>query len=228
MRFATLLLFAVSCTAFAQGTFKIQSLGTTATQIGEHFDITGDTNGALAISASSVYYNGDTATGEFGINLPKVGEKLTGEASATRYWALVSDLADGSVYTFTSRGGGPINDTILTPGNINSRPLTHLKNISNGNGVGLSQPIALTSSASIFAGYGRVVITQGTTVYDIALPSGTVTLTTLPSALPAVACEQWMSWGVAEYFDNALHVAYVRTNRIISRTRCRMELLPIS
>jgi hypothetical protein len=215
MRLLTCFLVASIFPALAQTTFKIQSLGTPASAIREHFAVTGDTNGALAVSPTDVFYNGDTATGRFSVDLQSAQQL---PPATTRYFALVSDLADGSVYEFVNRAGSPPVDTRLNPSNVNSRPLTHLKNVASGSRVNLSASITLSGNEAIFAGYGRVVIVDGTTVYDIALPSGTITQWTVP-ALSLVPCEQWMSWGVAEFFDNALHLAYVRTNRIISRTR---------
>lgn len=88
----------------------------------------------------------------------------------------------------------------------------------NGNLVQLSQPIRLFSPGGIFAGYDRVVLSSAERFYNIDLPSGQVTELGVFS-FPYLGCETWAHWGIAEYFDGAVHVVYVRDPQTIARTR---------
>jgi hypothetical protein len=77
----------------------------------------------------------------------------------------------------------------------------------------------LARDAGVFAGFGRVVLHDGSRAYDVDLTNGRV------SDLGAVAvgehqsCESWAYWGVAEFFGGSLYLTYVRDQRTIVRTQ---------
>ncbi|HEY9690859.1 MAG TPA: putative Ig domain-containing protein, partial [Oculatellaceae cyanobacterium] len=126
-------------------------------------------------------------------------------------------LATGDVFTFASNNTTPLT---FTGGTI-----THLLSIdgttgqlSTSNPITLSMPITAASTyigsptVGIFSGYNRAVIHTGSRVYNIDLPSGTVTDLGAMSKPNWVSTESWAVWGVAEYFNNAVHLAYVDTS----------------
>jgi uncharacterized repeat protein (TIGR01451 family) len=191
-------------------TFQIAGLFTSNSRVVEHDSLTGDDRGGIAASGSHVFYSGDSATARFAL------ADLSGGASLGRvYDALVSDLRTEQVYSLGNgtnllgSGGGtittliPLNAVTLQPAGA---PLT------------LSQPISM-NWGGVFAGFGRVVLWNGSRVYDIALPGGQVAdlgAVTLPAYQ---GTENWAFWGVAEFWDGAIHLAYVRDAQTIVRTR---------
>ena len=75
------------------------------------------------------------------------------------------------------------------------------------------------SAAGVFAGYGRIVLHNGTRVYSVHLPSGIVT-DLGPMSLPAHQdSESWAFWGVAEHWGGADYLVCVQDSRTITRTR---------
>ncbi|HEY9691836.1 MAG TPA: putative Ig domain-containing protein, partial [Oculatellaceae cyanobacterium] len=132
-------------------------------------------------------------------------------------------LATGDVFTFASNNTTPLT---FTGGTI-----THLLSIdgttgqlSTSNPITLSTPITANSygNVGIFSGYNRAVIHTGSQVYNIDLLSGTVTDLGAMSKPNWVSTESWAVWGVAEYFDNAVHLAYVDTSPLHTIERIRV------
>lgn len=191
--------------------FRIIALTTSNSQVVDHAGVTGDDRGGIGVSATHVYYTGDSATARFSAT------NLTGAtALAQRYEALVSDLRTETLYTLA-------NDTDLISGP--SGYVTALIEINGSTGVLTSNRLALSTSiplgfdTGIFAGYGAVVLHTGNRLYRIELPSGVVLeLGAMPS-FPHYTCENWAYWGVAEFFAGSLYLDYVRDSQTIVRTR---------
>lgn len=77
--------------------------------------------------------------------------------------------------------------------------------------ISLSQSISFGQSSGIFSGYGRVAVYTLGRVFDINLANGNVEDLGAISISDIYATETWASWGVAEYFSGALHLAYRST-----------------
>src|SRR5207247_1031971 len=92
-----------------------------------------------------------------------------------------------------------------------------------GSTIPLSQPIDLVNHGNqvgIFAGLGRIVLHDGTRAWDIEMPSGLVVDLGPMPPLSHQYSQTWAYWGVAEFFDGAIWVVYVRDSQnIIVRSR---------
>jgi uncharacterized repeat protein (TIGR01451 family) len=194
--------------------FRIDSLLATGSAVMDHNAFTGDDRGAIALSADRVFYSGDSSTARFAAG------NLTGGAALGQVldW-LVSDLRTETLY---SLGAGP---TVLgaSGGNVSSLvELDSLTGLPNGNVIALSSPFNVTgfsSSVGVFAGYGRVVVHNGSRVYSVALPSGVVTdLGSMP--VPAHRSSEFGPyWGVAEHDGRDHYLVYVRDSATVMRSR---------
>ncbi|HEY9693877.1 MAG TPA: DUF4347 domain-containing protein, partial [Oculatellaceae cyanobacterium] len=101
--------------------FKITGLSANNAYAIEHNTVTGDDRGGIAVSASKVFYTGDSSTGGFALN------NLSGGTSVgQQYDALFSNLATGDVFTFASNNTTPLT---FTGGTI-----THLLSIDGTTG----------------------------------------------------------------------------------------------
>jgi hypothetical protein len=78
----------------------------------------------------------------------------------------------------------------------------------------LSTSISVPSGSGIFAGYGQILIHNGSRVYRIAIPSGAVTDLGAMGAPPSRGCESWAYWGVAETISGVNYITYVNGNAI--------------
>lgn len=190
--------------------FRITSLSTNNSLAIEHANATGDDRGGIAVSESKVFYSGDSRTAIFSLL------DLSGAAALDRvYDGLVGNLRTATVYTLAS-ASGPIGQggtvTALIEINGVTGQLT-------ANRIELSTPLALPSGSGLFSGYDRIVVHTGIHVYSIDLPSGQVADLGAMNPLSRSGCESWAFWGVAEYFDNAVHLDYVRDFQTIARTR---------
>jgi VCBS repeat-containing protein len=203
--------------------FKITSLTANNAVAIEHNFITGDDRGGIAVSNSKVFYTGDNQTGRFDISNLANGNNV----GIQRYDGIVSDLKTGKVYTLAN-GNTPLSYNFQYPFTATIDKLLEIDGTTGsltGSQITLSTPISLAGAhhateAGIFAGYGRVVLLDGTTgaVHNVDLPSGSVSnlgTLSLPSDYYTVnkrmATENWATWGVAEFFDNSVHLAYVQT-----------------
>lgn len=189
--------------------FKITALLTNNSKVVDHETLTGDDRGGIAISTSQAFVTGDSATARF------AAAGLTGGVSLGMVRdSLCTDLRTETVYLL---GNG---STPLTSSGGTVTSLIEL-NASTGAPSGvllpLSQAFTMASGSGIFSGYGRIVVHTGTAVYDIYLPTGTVTAQG-PMTRPAwYTSESWAIWGVAEYFEGALYLTYreLSTSRIV-------------
>lgn len=189
--------------------FRVGSYGNSTCSAIEHNFVTGDDRGGITVSNAVVMYTGDSATGRFS------AADLSGAATVGHFDSMTGDLRTGHMYILADASGndifGGVADRLIQLDDNTGAP--------TGPTILLSMPLALGGDTGIFAGYGRVAVYQSGTVYDIAVPSGQVTVrgpVTIPSRH---FCESWAFWGIAEFFDGTLHLDYVRDPQSIVRTR---------
>lgn len=193
--------------------FKILSLSNDAVVV-DHANITGDDRGGIAVSSNQVLLAGDAATGLFSADDLSGGTPLT-----TFYDALITDLRTERIY---SLGRGT---NLFQPGLTTSTNITTLIEIDGTTGarttniITLSAAIPIAGEAGLFAGYGQLVIHNGTRVYSIAMPSGVVA--DLGQMFPPQhqGAENWAYWGLAENFGGSIYLAYGQNFISIARTR---------
>lgn len=195
----------------AQQSFEITSLSASGASIIEHNVITGDDRGGIALSQSNIFYTGDSSTGAFSVS------NLSNAFSVGyQYDALASDLRTKQVYTLGTQFG-----VVGRGGDLVTRliPLDGATGQQISGDIQLSMPIALGDSitlAGIFSGWNRIVLLDGDSMdgYNIDLPSGIVTYLG-PLNLYAgtiednrTRCENWATWGVAEYSGGTIKLVY--------------------
>ncbi|MGC3959474.1 MAG: M36 family metallopeptidase [Verrucomicrobiota bacterium] len=192
--------------------FKITALLTNNSKVVDHDVLTGDDRGGIAISTSQAFVTGDSGTARF------AAAGLTGGVSVGLVRdSLCTDLRTETVYLL-GNGSTPLTSaggTVTTLIELNPSTGT-----PSGVVVTLSQSFTLSSGSSgtgIFSGYGRIVIHNGTTVYDIYLPTGTVTARGAMTRPAWYSSESWAIWGVTEYFEGTLYLTYREsgTQRIV-------------
>ncbi|HXG48766.1 MAG TPA: immunoglobulin domain-containing protein, partial [Methylomirabilota bacterium] len=197
-------------------TFRILNLTTRGVYSVPHAPLTGDDRGGIAASSSQLFITGDSSTAR----LPLV--TLAGGSSlSTRYDALTSDLETETVYSL-GNGSTPLTQE---GGTVNALIELHPETgVPTGRRINVTPAFQVpgggfSSQVGIFAGYGRVVVHNGTRVYVIVLPSGIAT-DLGPVPVPARNfSESWAYWGVAEFFDGAIHLVYGSSYFTISRMR---------
>ncbi|MBI5512289.1 MAG: hypothetical protein HY909_00885 [Deltaproteobacteria bacterium] len=200
-----------ACVRLDDRTFRIQSLGTTGCSAVEHVSVTGDDRGGIAVSTARVFYTGDTSTGAFA--LPDLSG---GTSLGRRYEAITGNLRGGAAFLLAIVGSPE------APGGATVDGLFQIDAVSGelpGTRVALSRPITVGNPTGIFAGYDRIVLLTLGRAWNIDLPTGAVTDLGAMAQPPHTSCESWAYWGVAEFFDGAVHVAYVRDNGTIVRQR---------
>ncbi|MBL8602482.1 MAG: hypothetical protein JNK72_11220 [Myxococcales bacterium] len=181
---------------------QIGSLTAQNCTVVDHNATTSDDRGGIAVSSTSLFYSGDSATGRFAL------PGLSGASAVTPVRdGLVSNLTTGEVFNFG------INAT--TPVSSSGGTLTHLLAMDGttgaftGRAVALSQPIVASSGATgIFSGSGRALVYASGRVWDINLTSGVVTDRGARTQPSWYGCENWAIWGVAEQFGGALYMTY--------------------
>jgi hypothetical protein len=204
------------CNTIAGAAFQVTSLGATGCAAIDHNALTGDDKGGIAVSATNVFYTGDTATARFSAT------DLSGGASIGRVVdGFVSNLRTGTVYvlgngaTELPQGGGTLTSLLEVNGATGA--LT-------GARINLSSAITVSAelyfgAVGIFSGYDRIIIYNGTRAYHIALPSGVVVDLGAVALASHTNCENWAIWGTAEFFGGSLYVDYVQNATTIVRTR---------
>ena len=202
-------------------TFKIDSLSQVPLMAGDTGaqERAGDVRGGIGASLDSVFVRGDAALGVFDINDFSISSQAPGSVSPDEEvlygWAdmFATDLSTAKVWSF---------DLPDDYDDAAEYTLTTLTALDDETGALTDEQITLSPSISvtpednyksrIFAGYGRIVVVDGTSgvVYDIELPSGEVTQpeTLNPETSPLFQegddNENSFVWGVAEYFDDEL------------------------
>ena len=199
-------------------TFRVLALRTNGFIAIEHSGLSQDDRGAIAVSSNSVFYTGDGGTARWNIGTLAGGIEIGRTADS-----LVTDLRTETLYSLLDG-----NDEITVPGGT----ITSLLELTptggqTGRRINLSQPIPARMDfghVGIFVGVGRVVIHNRVHAFSIAIPSGAVTdLGTTPLAFPSPS-ESWAFWGVAEYFNDAVHLLYVDGRTFPGRNIIRLSL----
>jgi hypothetical protein len=200
--------------------FRVDSLTATSCAAVDVNPTAGDQRGGIAVSPTRAFHTGDVAT---------VRAALANLATPTSLGAvregIVSNLRDGRVWVLaTSTGPIPANRP------TGATSVTRLLELNSDTGaltttaITLSAPIPLTLSSSangIYAGYDRIVIYNGTRVFHISLPDGTVTDVGALTMPTHQFCETFANYGVAEFFGGDLYLAYITNSTTISRVRVR-------
>jgi hypothetical protein len=190
--------------------FQIVGLSASNSAVVDHDFLTSDDRGGIAVSASQAFVTGDGATARFN------AANLTGGASLGRIVdGLCTDLSTEAIYALgngsvaLTSSGGTVTSLIALDGTTGQ---------PTGVVLPLSQSFTMPSFGNgIFSGYGRVVVHNGTRVYDIYLPSATVTDRGTMAQPSWWGSESWSIWGVAEYFGGTLYLTYREsgTQRIV-------------
>jgi uncharacterized repeat protein (TIGR01451 family) len=180
--------------------FKITALLTNNSKVVDHDALTGDDRGGIAISTSQAFVTGDGATARYA-----AGDLTSGVSLGQIRDSLCTDLRTETVYLL-GNGATPLTSsggTVTTLIELN--PAT---GAPSGVVLSLSQSFAMSYGSGIFSGYGRIVVHTAGTVYDIYVPTGTVTSRGAMVMPNWYSSETWAIWGVAEYFDGALYLTY--------------------
>jgi uncharacterized repeat protein (TIGR01451 family) len=193
--------------------FIVLGLSTNGCLIVDINSVCGDDRGGIAVSPSHAFYTGDAGTGRFA-----AGDLSGGAATGRFYDALASNLRSEQVYSLANG-----TNIIVNPGGTVTALLEidGATGILTGNRIDLSAPIVMApgGAAGIFSGYDRIVLHNGTNVYDVALPSGTVVNLGAMAPPTHALSESWTYWGVAEYFGGSVYLLYVQNSTRIVRTR---------
>lgn len=179
---------------------------------------TGDDRGGLIASDNRVFVTGDTSTGAFAVG------DLTGGVSVGRILdSLVTDLGTNELYAFGDAFGSPITSA----GGVATQliALDPITAATLPTAIRLSQTIALNGAQranelGFYSGIHRVVVHVASTVYDIELPTGRVSIASMARPQPMrTPSESWATWGIAEHFGNELSLVYVQSANSIARIR---------
>ena len=191
---------------------RIVEMRATGAGVVDHGSLTGDDRGGIAVGIDKVLVTGDSATASY--NLTDLGG---GASLGTRFDSLCSDLGTGIIYTLALNGVPHSNSNSSINQLLEINPAT---GALTGTEISLSTPISLTTSNNgVFSGNGRVVIYNGSQVYDIALPSGVVNPLGTMVRPSWRGSESWAVWGVVEFFDGRLHLAYCSGANTFERAR---------
>ena len=190
--------------------FRIDALLATNSRVVDHEALTGDDRGGIALSAARVFVTGDSATARFnpsdlgaGASLGRVVDGICADLQTETVYAL-----GNGTNALTYSGG--IVTTLIELDGTTGQP--------SGLVAPLSQPISMGGAGNgIFSGFGRIVVHNGSRVYDISVPFGTVTDRGAMARPGWLSSESWSVWGVAEHFGGNLHLAYRKAgeNRIV-------------
>lgn len=183
--------------------FKIVSLEAAGSAVVDHNELTGDDRGGIAVTMESVFVTGDFATSRHALD-------LTGGVSIGRVSdGLCSDIGTGTAYVLAHQGVEISYSHNTVSQLIELDPFTGARTSTI---IQLTTPLTTGNNCGVFSGNGRIVVHTGTRMYDILVPSGVVT-DLGPMITPAwYFSESWAVWGVAEFFDGAVHLAYRSSN----------------
>jgi hypothetical protein len=152
---------------------------------------------------------------------PETVQYSTPGSSYSSYRGLIMNLRDQKIYNLAQDGnlvGGGYYGTITFNQLAELDPQNGL---ATGQMINLSQTVTLKSAdgtpIGFFPGYDRVVLTTndypGAHVYNIDLPSGRVStlgdITAQEYLVRPGFNNHWATWGVAEFFDGAVHLVYM-------------------
>ncbi|MFM8602095.1 MAG: fibronectin type III domain-containing protein [Actinomycetota bacterium] len=205
---------AASAVTFApsEGVFRVDAYSTTGFSGLEVAGLTGDDRGGMALTTGNVLLTGDSNIARWGHASLSNGT-VVAATDGTWMDATASDLKTLRAYAFNINSARTGSLTTLTA-------LDSSTGLRTNNVITLSTSIPLGgSSPGIFSGYGRIVVYASDRVWDISLPSGTVTNRGTMPAISRSMSESWASWGVAEYFGGRLYLSYVKSATAIERAR---------
>ncbi len=224
--FATaIVLLASMCTLqtqlFAQAALQVVTFGNSLPLASVDLQAAGagDDRGGIAVTNSWVYRVQDNFT----VRLDPSTLSLN-NGTLPRRDGIFSDLATGQLWTLWNGSSDPINGTNTGPFMLTAiRQMDADLNIL-ATQVTLSTPIMVDASSCIFAGRGFFLLWRsGTqTFFAIDIATGNVTtLGTINITGSYTGTENWLAWGVAEYFGGAYYVLYHgaagNVNRIMRR-----------
>ncbi|MFO0685732.1 MAG: hypothetical protein U0234_26985 [Sandaracinus sp.] len=208
------------------GNFQITALSSARCRVIEVAGLVGDDRGGIAVGASRVFLGGDgpgadPVLGSWSLALDAyVGtEPFTPTSGTTTSLdGLVTNFHTGEVYALATAtelltsAGGDVTRLVLLADDASATSTV----------ITLSQAITLPASeVGIFSGWDELAIHDGTHLWHIALPSGTVTDLGLPLPPDHQTCESDYYFGVLEQIDGVryLTVAYEDgPDPVISRT----------
>ncbi len=201
-------------TATMTGTpFLISALMTSNCRTTEHNTVTGDDRGGIALGNGQVYYTGDDRTAAFDL------DTLAPTARGTQRLDGIFGVTAASLTFTLGSNRVPLDertsiiDTVLGVSPTVAVGSTLLP---------LSTPIfldrtTLMDDVGIYGGVDRLIVTAGTRAWIVEGTSATVTELAIAPIAPHQRCESWAHWGVAEFFEGAPWVAYVRDSSSIVR-----------
>ncbi|KFA88386.1 hypothetical protein Q664_41535 [Archangium violaceum Cb vi76] len=197
-----------SLSACAGSAFQVSAMSSSGcTVVMDHNAATGDDRGGIAVTGNHVFYNGDSGLGRFNINDLSGGTRV-----GAVHDSIFSNLANGMLWVLWDN---------TTRQEINHYPsqATHLRQLTdNGADTGLfvllSSPITLGNGSALFASWNKLVIYNGSAFYAVNLQTGHVTSLGTRTLSSATRCENWASWGVAEFVNNEHYVLYASGNTI--------------
>lgn len=206
MRFFSLLAFAaVASAASAQDLWRFSSFGSEIVAVDTEGQ-TGDSRGGLVMSGNNVHKTGDSQTVGY--------DKLTlGSASGKGaiYETSFYNVRDNQLYTF-----GTSSTTIANPGAIATHLLRVDDNYNVLGSVTLSNSLTLSSSASIYSGYDRVVFSSGGNAVRIDLGTGAETSLGGISGSENSG-ESWTNWGLVETWGGKDYLVSAESEDAIRR-----------
>ena len=170
--------------------FTVTDMGFENCRAIDPVSVTGDDRGGMAISETSVFYNGDSGTGRFSASDLSGGVRVP-----TRREALFSDLSTRTVYTLAYNnaprtGAGTVNSFCELDTNLN---------LVAGSCTAMDTAVNLSGSVGIYSGYEEVVLYTNGNWYAVNVESGEVDAFASGATPPALyGCENWAHWGVAE------------------------------
>jgi hypothetical protein len=210
-----------NCDASASGAFRVTSLGAQNCTTVYHRYASGGDRGGLAVGRSQIFYGGGLRLTRF----PK-SDLRRGAGFAFPTDGLVTDLDTNTVYLLADNSG-PILNQSTSP-----IPVTRLLEVNDGatsetdyltgRQISISPSLSLPRNAALFSGAGRLVIHDGSRIVDINLSTGLATDRGPAQPLPIQRCGPPSTfprpaWGVAEYFDQSLHLTFVSTSTSVVR-----------
>jgi hypothetical protein len=205
------------CTATSSrpgDTFQVTALSATACGTMETSPIIGDDRGGLAVSSTTLFYNGDAATGRFSPADLRGGAAVSPSRTID---GLVANLAREQVFTLGNGAAAIASPAIGGTVVVNSLLELDGAGTLTGRSIPLSQSITMVYGSGVFSGWNMILLWNGSRMFEVALPTGTV-VDLGAVALSGLACETWAFFGTAEFFGGVHYVDYVASSTRIVRT----------
>jgi ferredoxin len=193
--------------------FQIESLTSSNCRATEHNGVTGDDRGGIAVGSGRVYYTGDERTAAFDL------ESLAPAAQGARRLDGIFGVSALNLALTLGSNRAPLDertsiiDSLLAVGpdaNLSARLIALSSTI-------FINRMTTSSGVGIFGGVDRVIVTEGARAWIIDGLMARVTQLAIAPIGDHQGCESWAFWGVAEFFEGAPWVAYVRDSRTVAR-----------